>query len=66
MTLRLLAQYTPPGWNDPIPACAPGHAWSYWRPHPNGVNDVRHCRRDGCSFSDWRDHMPYSGWRTDR
>ena len=66
MSLRLLARYEPPGWNDPIPACANGHDWEYWRPHPNGVNDVRGCRRAGCSWSDWRDTIISEGrWRDD-
>ena len=54
MSLVLFARYTPPGWDDPIPECANGHNWGYWRPHPNGYNDVRACRRPSCTFSDWR------------
>jgi len=54
-SLVLLARYTPPGWDDPIPECVTGHVWGYWHPHPNSVNDVRQCRRSRCTFSDWRE-----------
>lgn len=60
--LVLFARYTPPGWGDPIEECRGGHDWGYWRSHPNGVNDVRTCRRDRCSWSDWRDAQSAPRW----
>lgn len=59
--LRLLARYTPPGWDDPIPECGDGHDWGAWRRHPNRVNLWRACRRQGCSFTDWDEAPPRRG-----